>query len=518
MTSNFGAREESYLRLAISKMEELMRSALGGAHNHTVFRVVLMKILILAIRESSAAKGLSTLDVRELEHHLVEMIESVVEQFCSKWEEKLAWEDFVPSVSAALEVADDLHRHAAADNLSRELEKALSSYLPQLREASQKLGSKEDVDVWALRKYLAKISPEDSESFLKLGQTTGGAIRGGYNYYYGPWYLPISDFGNKEGILEYVDAVTADADDDTRLKHIETLLLQRADAPNQSAQLLAVHRIIQQLGGKTNAQGSRTGGATQNTFDLAAAHTSLCKRLRSTLSQTEFVLITRILETILDEKSYAMTQWNIELTLSTVSVLASEAAAHKAMAATHKAYACLCRLVQVIVRRHRLRLEGHFHLLVTTLQSLLRTLICHSFAGRPYGNLWQGGLIKDPSSFKLWPKDAKAFARLLTMICEPTPGSVARSQQSTLDSATDAAKRYAGQHMYLVLMLYIKLQLEQNVPHDVREALEPGVFAILDITTPEGRRIMNDALDGSGRAIMKELYKQYLKFGKWSGI
>lgn len=72
--------------------------------------------------------------------------------------------------------------------------------------------------------------------------------------------------------------------------------------------------------------------------------------------------------------------------------------------------------------------------------------------------------------------------------------------------------------MYLVLMSYIKLQLEGNVPHHISEAIKPGVFAILDITTPQQRRIMNDALDVSGRAILKELYNQYLKFGKWSGI
>lgn len=517
MTANVGAREEAYLRLAVSSTEEVMRSALDGVDDLTVFQVVVTKTLILAIRESAAVKNMPTVDVRGLEHYLVKMLESVVEQFCSKWAEKSDWEDYVPSVSIVLGAADDLNQHAATNKLSHELQKALTPYVPQLREASQNLGSKESVDVWALRKYLAKTSREDDEIFSKLGQTTGGARRVGSGFYQ-HWYLPISEYGNREGILEYVDAVTADADDDARLKHIETLLLQLSDAPNQSTRLLAVHRIIQQLEGKSDSQGSRTAGATQDKFDLATVHTILCRRLRSTDSQAEFILITQILETILDDKPQTMTQWNVELTLSTVSVLASQVTTHKAMCTTPKAYTRLCRLVQVIVRRHRLRLEGHFHLLITALQSLLRAMICHPFSGRLRGHAWEGGLIKDASSFELWPKHAKAFARLLTMVCEPTPGSVARSQQSSLDSATDAAKRYAGQHMYLVLMLYIKLQLEQNVPHDVREALEPGVFAMLDITAPESRRIMNDALDASGRAIMKELYKQYLKFGKWSGI
>lgn len=212
-----------------------------------------------------------------------------------------------------------------------------------------------------------------------------------------------------------------------------------------------------------------------------------------------------------------MTQWNIELTLSTVSTLSSEATTHAVISSTPKSYEALCRLLQVIIRRHRLRLDGHFHLLVTVLQSLLRQLIAHPYTATPTS--WTGGLIKDPSAIPRWEKHAKAYARLLTMVCEPSAASVSRGHhQTSLDSATDAAKRTAGQHMYLVLMLYIKLQLEQNVPHDVREAMEPGVFSVLDVTSPEGRRMMNDALDPSGRAIMKDMYKQYLKFGKWSGI
>jgi nucleolar pre-ribosomal-associated protein 2 len=282
------------------------------------------------------------------------------------------------------------------------------------------------------------------------------------------------------------------------------------------AKLLAIHRIVKKLEGSTSSHSKLAAATSKDEIDLGTLHTVLCKRLRQSETAVEFVLISQILETIMDEHWNTMTQWNVELTLSTVSTLASHATTHKVISTTPKAYECLCRLVQTIVRRHRLRLEGHFHLLITVLQSLLRSLICHPYDNT--GNVWTTGLIKDPALFPRWEKHAKAFARLLTRVCEPTPGSVARSQQGSLDSATDAAKRYAGQHMYLVLMTYIKLQLEQNVPHDVREALEPGVFAILDITTPEGRRIMNDALDGSGRAIMKELYKQYVKFGKWSGI
>jgi nucleolar pre-ribosomal-associated protein 2 len=72
--------------------------------------------------------------------------------------------------------------------------------------------------------------------------------------------------------------------------------------------------------------------------------------------------------------------------------------------------------------------------------------------------------------------------------------------------------------MYLVLMQYVKLQLEGGVPRPVQEALEPALNSIFDITSAESRKILNDAMNASGRAILREMFKRYTKFGKWSGV
>jgi nucleolar pre-ribosomal-associated protein 2 len=200
---------------------------------------------------------------------------------------------------------------------------------------------------------------------------------------------------------------------------------------------------------------------------------------------------------LLDQKSSCMTQWNIEVTLSSVSTIASKTSS--GVTASPKTYEWLCHLVETIIKRHRIRLDGHFHILIAALQSLLKNLLSR------------------PSEDS--PAQAKLFARLLTLVCEPTDASVSRSQASSgLDSERDRAKRYAGQYMYLVLMQYVKLQLEFVVPHSVREVLEPGMYSVMDITSPDGMKLMNDAMDPSGRVIFKELYKQYQKFGKWTGV
>lgn len=246
-------------------------------------------------------------------------------------------------------------------------------------------------------------------------------------------------------------------------------------------------------------------------IDLAEIHSVLANRLMRASSSAEFSLISQTMHTLLDKKASSMKQWNTEVTLGTVSTISAlGSAVAEDVETSPKTYQSLCRLVEVIIKRHRVRLEGHFHILTTALQSLLRLLIIPSPRTTPSSST---------NSLDLRGGQAKLFARLLTLVCEPSVASVTRGQQlGLLDSATDAAKRSAGQHMYMVLMSYIKLQLEHAVPHVVREALQPGVYSILNITTQEERRILNEAVDGSGRAIFREMYRRYVKFGKWSGV
>jgi nucleolar pre-ribosomal-associated protein 2 len=214
-----------------------------------------------------------------------------------------------------------------------------------------------------------------------------------------------------------------------------------------------------------------------------------------------------------------MTQWNIELTLSTVSTISAQASS-PLLSSSGSIYPSLNRLVETVIKRHRKRLDGHFHILITALQSLLCLLLSPSSSSSqtpptPDNN------NSNSSSESSKEKHAKLFARLLTLTCEPTVASVSRSTTSGLDSEKDRAKRYAGQYMYLVLMQYVKLQLEVGgggVPHAVREALEPGMYSVMDITTQDGLRIMSDGMDGSGRVVFREMWKMWQRFGKWSGV
>ncbi|POR35662.1 Nucleolar pre-ribosomal-associated protein 2 [Tolypocladium paradoxum] len=298
----------------------------------------------------------------------------------------------------------------------------------------------------------------------------------------------------REPLLEeFVASVTRNMSSTGKFQYLKELLDAFSQESDTDGQLLAIQTVVGQLIDSTDFQGQVEG------FSLAAAHSELTTSLLKKSPNATHVC--RVLRALLEKRPQAMSQWNIELTLNSVCDLTSASADQ-----SNVPFSWLCKLVEVIIKKHRLRLEGHYHLLLSTIQALLRNLVIDQAAPDLDDKLSQ-------------ESKAHLYARLITLICEPTAGAVSRSQlRSALDSATDAAKRSAGRHMYMVLMQYVKLQLEETVPRAVREALEPAMNSIFDITSPEGRKILNDAMDGSGRAILREMFKRYVKFGKWSGV
>ncbi|KAL6908987.1 Urb2/Npa2 family domain-containing protein [Trichoderma evansii] len=294
-------------------------------------------------------------------------------------------------------------------------------------------------------------------------------------------------------LREYVASIIAKANVPEVSRYLQTLIGEFTGGCDTDGQALAIGQVVGHLIERTDLHGKSEG------VDLSAAHSELTLSLLKKSPNAAYICQT--IQTLLEKKPQAMGQWNIEVTLSTVNDLASA----KPTNGPTVSFTWLCKLIGTVIKKHRLRLEGHHHLLLTTVQALLNSLI-----------------IRQPKSTgdgTTQESMARLYGRLITFICEPTAGAVSRSQhQNALDSATDAAKRSAGWHVYMVLMQYVKLQLEADVPREVREALEPAMNSIFDVTPPEVRKILNDAMDASGRAILREMFKRYVKFGKWSGV
>ncbi|EPE06063.1 urb2 npa2 family protein [Ophiostoma piceae UAMH 11346] len=330
---------------------------------------------------------------------------------------------------------------------------------------------------------------------------------------------------NQEAILSYIGDIVA------ALSGIDDAV----PADDAVGQLLAVQYLLARLF-KT------PGGATTKTADdsyyLGIFHSKLSQKLPHARSTTECKLLAQTLQTLLadDKAAAAMGQWNVDTALSSAALLVGIDASGttESVRGSTVAFDGACQLVEAVLKRHRVRLEGRFHLLVGTLQALLARLAAghqeelkqksaQASAGPDSLALAASGV----SAKSGWAVQAKRFSRLLELVCEPSTAAVtlmssrkgANGAPAPLHSATDAAKRSAGHHMYLVLMTYIKLQIDGAVlSHSVREALEPGLYSILTITPDETRRVLNDAVDASGRALFKDLYRKWLQFGKWKGV
>ncbi len=49
----------------------------------------------------------------------------------------------------------------------------------------------------------------------------------------------------------------------------------------------------------------------------------------------------------------------------------------------------------------------------------------------------------------------------------------------------------------------------------MKEALEPGLWAVIGCLGDDIRRTMNAGMNPDGRAIWKRLYEDWKKFGEW---
>ena len=201
-----------------------------------------------------------------------------------------------------------------------------------------------------------------------------------------------------------------------------------------------------------------------------------------------------------------ITQWHIDNLLSAIT--AKSCYLEDRIQEGHSAilYISLCRLFGNILAIHRTKIGGRYHLVILALQSLLRCLFI------PYAPT---DSIADTSS-ALNETHAAAYARILTTLCDPTVSSVMRSKERSrleLNDETKRAKSIAGQHLPYLILEYCNCQLKGKLLPEMKTALDPGLYAVLAVMTPEAMRTMNAAMDESGRAVWKALYEDSRRFG-----
>lgn len=477
--------------------------------------VVILKGIVSALKTHSTAKSESlALDQEKATQKLLDLVERNILQYASKLKKDIGVADDSEElwrVDITVNAVDCIK-----EELAKRPIKLPSKSLKTLQTAGDILTSKGIKTGWKLKTFLVY-----SQKAYDLAALTEELSQ------------VYPDSLNAQLVFGYVDAVTRDMDASKKLELLYQMLCSSASWKSPKVPYLAIERIIDTIQGKSLYEilcpprclligilvsaplsiPTEAGG----TFDLAALQVALAKSLAQATSIEQFERISHLVLLLLEKHANSMTQVNIEATLSTIATVCSlegPKISHAIVAG--EIFDILYRLTATIIKRHRLRLEGHHHLLVTGFQALLQVLLADPTS--PQSRQSATSTLPLWLDTRLKARHAAKFTRLLTLICEPSAASVARGKNNPLDSATDAVKRSAGQHMFRVLVQYIKLQLDGHVSREIRKALEPGVYSVLSITTESGLRILNESMDTSGRDIFRRMYGDYKKFGKWSGI
>lgn len=186
-------------------------------------------------------------------------------------------------------------------------------------------------------------------------------------------------------------------------------------------------------------------------------------------------------------------------------------------------YTLITEMTHVLLVRHRKRFKGRHFILIGLLQSLLRCL----FVARPtaagptvpaFALEQPAWLTTDPTRNPLEVRHAESFNRLVTTFCDPSLSSVQKPRKGAagsrdLTDATKTARSYAGQHAGYLLIALCSYQLDGLFAEEgMREALRPGVFAMLDAM---GSEVQESFYNKDMGAAVRTLFKTW--WDEWRG-
>ena len=213
-------------------------------------------------------------------------------------------------------------------------------------------------------------------------------------------------------------------------------------------------------------------------------------------------------------QKYIISQFHIDSIMSAIAVKSRALHLQADQYRFGTVFLGLCRLFETTLMMHRKKLGGRYHLVIRSLQCLLRCLFV------PYKDP-EGSPIdaEDQTSYAEYGEaQAAAYARLLSMICDPTVSAVSKSRRTSrqeLNDETQKARRIAGQHLQYVVEEFCSCQLEGRLLPEMRLALNPGLWAIFDVMSQGVMRNLNASMASSNRSVFKALYDEYRRSGPW---
>ena len=219
---------------------------------------------------------------------------------------------------------------------------------------------------------------------------------------------------------------------------------------------------------------------------------------------------TQCITALMQKQPRMVKQSQVDALISGIAVAAHSVEMRQTLGQSGKVFTILCELFTTVLRSHRSKIGGRYNLIVPALQGLLRCLF------RPYAR----ASTESETEFALTDVHAAEYARILTMLCDPTVSAVTKSRRrlhAGLNDETKKARSIAGQHLPALVMEYCRCQLSGKTAPDMGAALQVGLWAILQVMTQDRIKAMNAAMDSTSRSVFRSLYDDFRKSGRWSG-
>jgi len=503
----------------LAMLEELTRSLctyLLATQDQERSRTVLQALVKRVIKEMESTEDLSTASYGRLV-----MIKAIVQQTDNGVGKsvfsQLAGDVTVPLKAFSERLLKDTQSSVKALKKQEDVEqtvvssKVLFELLVCFRKSGflgENLATEDKALVKLCNKILAKSSGDDATTESTSTST---------NYLLVPAFRLLAHISGFEACTSLGEALLGSSISPKDRQLLIEELKRIAKESQTSEQLSVLKKVI------PSAQDASTQGIVilQNAL-AAVSRDSIAKdeqgihalylRLLETLRQTKdfatYTAAIACLLTIIRDKPFILNQHLTEATLQAIQSLACSSPAERLI------YLDLCSLLSALLLHHRARLQGRFHLLTATLQSLQARLFVPT---KPSADSSDRRILA--------PRHARAYTRLLTLLCNPPTrthnnSASGASKHNNLIDESRRARAHVGQYVPTLLHGFCAQILAGTLAEGVREALTPGLWAVveaMEVQSPDAVKALSAGMNNSERAVLRSVYDDWKRFGKWEG-
>jgi nucleolar pre-ribosomal-associated protein 2 len=249
---------------------------------------------------------------------------------------------------------------------------------------------------------------------------------------------------------------------------------------------------------------------TEDEQGIHALYFKLLEILRQTPDFATYTAAVPCVLTIIREKPFILNQYLTEATLQTIHSLARSSPAEPLI------YLDLCSILSALLLHHRARLQGRYHLLISTLQSLQTRLFIPTTNPTSTAS-------NNTSRKTLTPRHARAYTRLLTLLCNPPTRTHNNTNSANASNLIDESRRTrarVGEFAPLLLHSFCAAILNGTLGEGVREAMTPGLWALIEameVQSADAVKVLSAAMNNSERAVLRGVYEDWKRFAKWDG-